>query len=221
MKKILNLYTIIIILLIILSTLIYINIKIDKKIINEETPKKNKYLESIKQKTKNNEQIKPIEVEQNKEIEKVLDEKINETNKLLQNYNQKDNNKIKQNFLLITDFIFYNKEINGKTFKDIKENEKERILSSWNQLNKTITEKHPKLIEEIKKVTKNNYNNLKNNYQNLKDKLINKYNNKISEETKQKTKEKINNIKENVKTKEEETRKKISSWYEKYKEVNG
>lgn len=71
---------------------------------------------------------------------------------------------IKNNFVKCIDFIFYNKEINGKTFNELTDDTKIKILSITLSIDSKIDEKFPGYKDSI--------NNI---YQNIKTKIIEKY----------------------------------------------
>ena len=71
---------------------------------------------------------------------------------------------IKNNFVKCIDFIFYNKEINGKTFNELTNDTKLKILSITLSIDSKIDKKLPGYKDSIN-----------NTYQNIKTKLIEKY----------------------------------------------
>jgi len=71
---------------------------------------------------------------------------------------------IKTNFVKCIDFIFYNKEINGKTFNELTNNTKLKILSITLSIDSKIEEKFPRYKDSVS-----------NTYQNVKTKIIEKY----------------------------------------------
>ena len=71
---------------------------------------------------------------------------------------------IKNNFVKCIDFIFYNKEINGKTFNELTNDTKLKILSITLSIDSKINEKFPGYK-----------NSVSNTYQNVKTKIIEKY----------------------------------------------
>ena len=71
---------------------------------------------------------------------------------------------IKNNFVKCIDFIFYNKEINGKTFNELTNDTKLKILSITLSIDSKIDKKLPGYKDSIN-----------NTYQNIKTKIIEKY----------------------------------------------
>ena len=71
---------------------------------------------------------------------------------------------IKQKFIDCIDFIFYNKEINGKTFESLSNEAKIKIISIMLKIDAKIDEYFPEYKNSINKT-----------YQNIKSKLIEKY----------------------------------------------
>ena len=71
---------------------------------------------------------------------------------------------IKNNFVKCIDFIFYNKEINGKTFNELTNDTKLKILSITLSIDSKIEKKFPGYKDSIN-----------NTYQNIKTKIIEKY----------------------------------------------
>lgn len=85
----------------------------------------------------------------------------------LTNYNNNDETlgkKIKSKFITCIDFIFYDKEINGITFKELTNKTKLKILEITMSIDSKIESKFPNYKEEIN-----------NTYQNIKSKIIEKY----------------------------------------------
>lgn len=85
----------------------------------------------------------------------------------LTNYNNKDETlgkKIKAKFVTCIDFLFYDKEINGITFKELTNKTKLKILEIAMSIDSKIDSKFPNYKEEIN-----------NTYQNIKSKTIEKY----------------------------------------------
>jgi len=71
---------------------------------------------------------------------------------------------IKDNFVKCIDFIFYNKEINGKKFNELTNTTKLKILSITLSIDSKIDEKFPGYKDTISNI-----------YQNIKTKIIEKY----------------------------------------------
>lgn len=82
-------------------------------------------------------------------------------------------------FITLTDFIFYDTEINGIKYDDLKEETKESILDTYSKIDETIENKFPNYKE-----------NLKDKYNLTKSKIKDKYT-EISNDLKEKVKEEI------------------------------
>ena len=147
-----------------------------------------------------------------------------ELNDDLDNY-KKDKSlgdKIKTNFITIIDFIFYDKEVNGKKFNDLTTNNKLKIL----KLAFKIDNKMNTILPEYKET-------LEYNYQNVKGKLTEKYLDIASyvcsnnEDTCSEAKEGIKDLKDNfsitwtyIKNISGVTADKLKSWYEIWRDNN-
>jgi len=150
-----------------------------------------------------------------------IDEEDNRIEKIMNDVNSNDNkSKIKEVFISLTDFIFYDGEINGVKFSDLKDSTKEKILNFWYKLDSKIDEKYPLEKEEIKNSAIKSYNTIKVKAGELKEKLINKYKEEIGEDRYNFQIEKGTSIKEKVKDKANNTKNKISDWYANFKEGN-
>lgn len=103
-----------------------------------------------------------------KEEEKNNYVEIDTEEEILNNFNEVDNtkneSKIKKGFTDIVDFIFYGKEINGKTFSDLKDDTKVKLLKVAFSIDKKIDDYFPNYKE-----------NLKSKYQNIKIKITETY----------------------------------------------
>ena len=73
----------------------------------------------------------------------------------------KNESKLKNTFILLTDFIFYNGRIKGYTFSELRNEEKEKIVNSWEKLDNYIEKKYPNYKQKIKDTSSKNYSKIK------------------------------------------------------------
>ena len=161
--------------------------------------------------------------------EKVSDDNlvqyVEDVNEEIDNVN--DKNTLKNTFITLTDFIFYDGEIKGKKFSELKDDSKEEILVLYEKIDMKIESKFPNYKENISDSGKKTYNNVKDKVTELRDKFKTEHSdiydqyeegkNNMSdvyseyepyiEEGKEKSKEVYNKAKD-----------KVSSWYKEYKE---
>ena len=141
--------------------------------------------------------------------------------------------KLKENFIILTDFIFYNGTIKGKTFNELTTSAKEEILELYEKIDNKIESIYPNYKEEIKDTSTKVYSKAKSMVISLKDYLKKSYIDSVGEDTYQKEMEIIKDTKEKVKektepvidtakekTKEtyEKTKDKLNTWYQGIKE---
>lgn len=143
--------------------------------------------------------------------------------------NSIDSESIKENaikkFIILTDFIFYDTEINGIKFNDLKDSTKKEILDIYFTIDSKIETKFPDYKESIADKYNIATNYLKNKYVEISDKLKEKtmekigednYNN-ISETNKEITeqdKENLQIMKEKVEETTDKAKTKVKNWYE-------
>lgn len=77
---------------------------------------------------------------------------------------EKDENKLKKGFTNIIDFLFYDSRINGKTFKDLKDDAKLKII----KIALSVDQKIDSMFPDYKKT-------ISDKYQNIKLKVVEKY----------------------------------------------
>lgn len=148
----------------------------------------------------------------------------------------KNESKLKNTFVLLTDFIFYNGKIKGYTFSELKTAEKEKIVNSWEKLDNYIEKKYPNYKEKIKDTSSKNYSKIKEKFFELKENINNTFREKVGEETYSNTVNQFNEDKENfdntiepykeagksvvekAKEKAHSLKEKINDWYRNYKE---
>ena len=87
----------------------------------------------------------------------------------------KDKEKIKNTFIMISDFIFYDGEIKGMKFSELSDKTKKEVLKAYINLDSLIEKNFPNYKEEIKSSSKKQYNNLKGKAI----KMLNKHKNEI------------------------------------------
>ena len=77
---------------------------------------------------------------------------------------EKDESKLKKGFTNIIDFLFYDKEIKGKKFSELKDDAKYKVMKVALSIDKKIEEKFPSYKEKIS-----------DKYKNIKSKVVEKY----------------------------------------------
>ncbi|MBP3841243.1 MAG: hypothetical protein IK997_03845 [Bacilli bacterium] len=150
----------------------------------------------------------------------------------------KNESKLKNTFILLTDFIFYNGRIKGYTFSELRNEEKEKIVNSWEKLDNYIEKKYPNYKQKIKDTSSKNYSKIKEKLSELKENINNTFREKVGEETYSNTVNQFNEDKENfnntidpyknvgksaiekAKEKAIKAKEKIKDWYQNYKESN-
>ncbi len=131
-------------------------------------------------------------------------------------------------FIILTDFIFYDGEIKGIKFNDLKEETKSNILEIYYTIDNKIENKFPNYKDKIDEKYDSAKVYLKQKYDELLTKTDNTLKENISAETydnfKETTSEIIENDKEVIdKTKEvtketyEKTKTKVKDWYQNLK----
>lgn len=148
---------------------------------------------------------------------------------------EEEQNVLKNTFITLTDFIFYNGTIKGKTFNELTTSAKESVINLYEKIDSKIESKIPNYKETIKETSKKTYKNIKEKLTELKNDLLLKYKNEIGEENYQDQEElideSISTMKESFspvidtiveKSKEiyESAKDKTSSWYQEWKEEN-
>lgn len=140
-----------------------------------------------------------------------------------------DENLFKKSFVMMTDFIFYEGEINGKTFHELRQESKDKILEIYQEMEEKIEEKYPGFSDEVSHKTKNSYEFLYEKSILLREKIIQEYQDKVGKENYQNVvdsyqegKESIQNVIEEyepiVIDEYESIKNRFSSWYQEYKE---
>lgn len=189
---------------------------------NNETSQNNiennieKNTESVDSSKKENQIIEKdkIILKEFENIEKETDECIN---------NKKLSDKITDKVATMIGFIWYDEEINGIKYKELKEETKEKLLNIYYKIDGKIESKNPNYKEQIKdkysiisKFMKDKYDDFKYDKDIfLKETLKDKYNDYIK--VKEALKEKQEETKGKINTKKEEYNEKIKNWYIKKK----
>ena len=143
-----------------------------------------------------------------------------------------DERTLKNTFITLTDFIFYDGEIKGKKFSDLTSSAKEKVIDIYTKIDDKLETKFPNYKENIKGTSKNAYNNIKDKAAALKDKIQNEYLERVGDEGYQNTidsyedgkndakevydtyKPYIEEGKNKAKSSIEKAKEKISSWYQ-------
>ena len=171
------------------------------------------------------------------EITTYLSEVNNEVSTIIskEEITKEDEYTLKNTFITLTDFIFYNGTIKGKTFNDLTASAKESVISLYEKIDEKIESKFPGYKETIKDRSEKTYNNIKDKVISLKDGLLEKYKQEIGEdnyaEQGEIIDESINTMKDSFspvidtiveKSKDvyEKAKDKASTWYEEFKEDN-
>ena len=171
-------------------------------------------------------------IDEKKENSNTSDETIinyfEELNNNLDNYNQSKNieEKIKNAFITITDFLFYEKPIKNKTFKELSDNTKIQILKIYVIIDNKIEDKFPNYKQEISKKSGKTYTNLKDKalelYSNTTEKICT-YNETLCQTAKkdsEKLKENITLTWDIIKDISIKGKNKIKKWYETWRDSN-
>lgn len=151
-------------------------------------------------------------------INTVVEDTINETD------NNENESKLKNAFITLTDFIFYDGTIKGYTFKELRDEQKQKIIDLWEKLDTKIESKYPNYKDSLKEKKNNTYNNLKEKLKSLKDNLVSIIDDKVDDEIVNEAKTDTDNLKEVTSVYKEKTidyyntaKEKIIDWYSNYK----
>ena len=149
-----------------------------------------------------------------------------------------DKNTLKNTFITLTDFIFYGGTIKGKTFDQLQEETKVKVIDLYNRIDTKIESVSPNYKENIKSTGNKVYTNVVEKASNLKDKIKDSYKNFVGEDGYNQTSEAweydkqtvkdvyevyepaIDKAKEKAKDTYESAKDKVSSWYQGFKEGN-
>lgn len=176
-------------------------------------------------------------IEQEENIETYVEEINNEVTEITAKEVLTEDDKItlKNTFITLTDFIFYDGKIKGKTFNELTTTAKQKVISIYETIDSKIEEKFPGYKETIKETTTKTYTNLKEQLSDIKDNLLTSYREEVGEENyddqNKLLDESINTMKDSFspvidtivdKSKEiyETTKEKADTWYRNWKEEN-
>ena len=144
-----------------------------------------------------------------------------------------DQKTLENTFITLTDFIFYNGTIKGKTFNELTTSSKEKILDIYQDIDQKIETKIPGYKQKIKDTTTKTYNNVKEKVSKLKEDIKNKYIEDYGQEKYDQVEKTYEESKELLKETAEETydvivdvtkdfyestKNKAENWYKNYKE---
>ena len=147
-----------------------------------------------------------------------------------------EENVLRNTFITLTDFIFYDGEIKGKKFSDITDSCKEKIIDIYTKIDEKIESKYPHYKENIKETGKKVYTGAVEKAKEIKEGIVQKYRDYVGEERYNNTAEVFEDDKQNVKDvyevykpyieegKEkaksgiEKAKEKLNEWYQNYKE---
>lgn len=237
MKKNIIIGILIVIIAIMSGTIFYIvNDKNNKESVKIEATEKKKAKQNIIE----DEElvINQSEVTTDDDFVNYIDDVSSEVDNLVakEKISESDEKTLKNTFITLTDFIFYDGEIKGKKFSDLTSSAKEKVIDIYTKIDEKIDSKFPNYKENIKSTSKNAYNNIKEKASTLKEKIQNEYREKVGEEGYQNTvdsyedgksdakdvydtyKPYIEEGKSKAKSSIEKAREKIASWYQEYKE---
>ena len=144
-----------------------------------------------------------------------------------------DQKVLENTFITLTDFIFYDGEINGVTFDELTDAAKEKVLDIYDKIDTKIESVFPNYKEDIASTSKDVYANLKKEITELKDKIKDKYIDEYGQEKYDNLEQSYNESKETLKDSAqstyetlkdvstefyEKTKNKAENWYKNYKE---
>lgn len=144
-----------------------------------------------------------------------------------------DQKVLENTFITLTDFIFYDGEINGVTFDGLTDSAKEKVLDLYDKIDTKIESVFPNYKENIASTSKDVYANIKKEITELKDKIKDKYIDKHGQENYDNLENAYNESKETLKDSAkntyetlkdvstefyENTKNKAENWYKNYKE---
>lgn len=182
--------------LILVVSLLFLITGCTNKTLNQNTKKENK-----------EEKIITIS-EENKDIQVTDADVVNYVENIendLDNTKEKsasvNKNSLKDIFVTLTDFIFYDGTIKGKTFKELGLEAKTKILELYEKIDSKIESVYPNYKEDIKDTSTKAYSKVKEKTIELKDYLKDIYIERVGENTYQKELEAYEKVKEEVKEK--------------------
>ena len=169
------------------------------------------------------------------EVVEYIEDVTNEVETLTEeeSLSEKTKQSLKKAFIALTDFIFYDGTIKGKTFKELSYEAQTKILELYEKLDTKIESVFPNYKEEIKDTSTKNYSKAKEKAKELKETIKNIYIERVGEDTYQKEMDIIKNTKDkvvekttpvisDVKDKAKDTytkaKDKLDEWYKNFKE---
>ena len=196
------------------------------------SPKKEETTKEIVFVTENTDKEEPVSDD---EVVEYINDVTNEVSELdsEKSLSQKTKESLKKTFITLTDFIFYDGTIKGKTFKELSSEAQEKVLELYEKLDSKIESVFPNYKEEIKDTSTKTYSKVKEKAKELKEKIKSIYIERVGEDTYQKEMEIIENTKDkvvekaspiisDVKDKAKETytktKDKLDKWYKNFKE---
>lgn len=196
------------------------------------SPKKEETTKEIVLVTENTNKEEPVSDD---EVVEYINNVTNEVSELNseKSLSQKTKESLKKTFITLTDFIFYDGTIKGKTFKELSSEAQEKVLELYEKLDSKIESVFPNYKEEIKDTSTKTYSKVKEKAKELKEKIKSIYIERVGKDTYQKEMEIIENTKDkvvekaspiisDVKDKAKETytktKDKLDKWYKNFKE---
>ena len=178
---------------------------------------------SILNNKKNEEPQKQIEIDNDTKTLSYFEDKKEEIEEEIKSGELKE--KTKEKIVDLTDFVFYDKEINGVKYSELKEETKEKLRKMVGKIDEKVEEKVPNYKEQIKETFDETYPIVvdkikegityvdetleevigKEDYDNAKEKIS-----EAKDKIKEKSKEIIEKGKENISTAKD----KAKAWYE-------
>ena len=169
------------------------------------------------------------------EVVEYIEDVTNEVETLTEeeSLSEKTKQSLKKAFITLTDFIFYDGTIKGKTFKELSYEAQTKILELYEKLDTKIESVFPNYKEEIKDTSTKTYSKAKEKAQELKETIKKIYIERVGEDTYQKEMDIIKNTKDkvvekttpvisDVKDKAKDTytkaKDKLDEWYKNFKE---
>lgn len=169
------------------------------------------------------------------EVVEYIEDVTNEVETLSEeeSLSEKTKQSLKKTFITLTDFIFYDGTIKGKTFKELSYEAQTKILELYEKLDTKIESVFPNYKEEIKDTSTKTYSKAKEKAKELKEKIKSIYIERVGEDTYQKemdiiknTKDKvvekttpvIAGVKDKAKDTYTKTKDKLDEWYKNFKE---
>lgn len=196
------------------------------------SPKKEETTKEIVFVTENTDKEEPVSDD---EVVEYINDVTNEVSELdsEKSLSQKTKESLKKTFITLTDFIFYDGTIKGKTFKELSSEAQEKVLELYEKLDSKIESVFPNYKEEIKDTSTKTYSKIKEKAKELKETIKSIYIERVGEDTYQKemeiiekTKDKvvekaspvISDVKDKAKETYTKTKDKLDKWYKNFKE---